>query len=147
MQTKTITLEQPLTVVGLSGEVEKPSAQQTIGALWGQAAQAGALSAPAPSYGVYSDYQDKLANRYRVTVGQPEAPASETTRAVTLPAGEYVVFEDRGPGAEVAARLWRHVWTKWPERDRRTFDVDFERYEGSPDEATVSLYIGVTPAR
>ncbi|KIG15818.1 hypothetical protein DB30_05236 [Enhygromyxa salina] len=33
--------------------------------------------------------------------------------------------------------MWKHVWTKWAERERRTFAVDFERYEGGPDEATV----------
>lgn len=138
-------LTEPVTITGVAATVDKPSAQQTIGALWGQAGQAGALSAPVPSYGVYTAYEDRLANRYRVVVGQPGA-SGDALEEVTLPAGDYVVFEDHGPTVEVTQRLWQHVWTQWAQRDRRRFDVDFERYEGGPDEATVRLFIGVTPA-
>lgn len=134
----------PITIRGVAADVDKATAPDTIGTLWGRAAQLGAIGASGPTYGVYTDYADRLANRYRVVVGQ-EASAGETS--VTLPAGDYVVFEDRGPAAEVAQRLWNHVWTAWEERDRRTFDVDFERYEGSPDDAKVSLFIHVTPAK
>ena len=146
MTPRTETLTSPLTIVGPGATIDKPTAQQQIGALWGQAAQQGALAGDGPTYGVYDAYEDKLAKRYRVTVGQAAAgDPGEGLTMVTVPAGTYVVFEDRGPASEVAARLWHQVWTTWPDRDRRTFVADFERYEGGPDDVRLSLYIGVKP--
>lgn len=146
MTPRTETLTSPLTIVGPGATIDKPTAHEQIGALWSQAAQEGALADDGPTYGVYDAYEDKLANRYRVTVGQAAAgDPGEGHAVVTIPAGTYVVFEERGRAGEAAARLWRRVWTKWPDRDRRAFVADFERYEGSREDARVSLYIGVKP--
>ena len=161
MKSRIEILEQPLTIAGPSATIEKASAAAQIGALWGAAGQSRALAGEGPTFGVYDRYEDRLANRYRVTVGQATS-VEHTNRdaaAVEVPAGTYVVFEARGPVAQVAQRLWHHVWTAWPDRDRRTFAVDFERYEvvadppsrsagsdtSAPEEAHVALYIGVTP--
>ena len=112
--------------------------------LRGRAGSRGGLLGDGPSYGVYTAYEDRLANRYRVVVGTAtdRAPAADE-EVVHLPAGPYAVFRDEGPGSTVAARLWRGVWTRWNERGDRAFDVDFERYEGGPEAARVSLHLAL----
>jgi len=135
------TLERPQRVVGFAADVTKLEASAIIGGLWQRAAAAGLFGGGADAYSVYFDYQDRLADRYRVLVGvASDDEPGEGQEAVTLPAGPFVVFTDRGASVAVATALWTSVWTTWSERERRSFDVDFERHA---DDAEVQLFLGV----
>lgn len=141
---ETVTLQQPLRLVGVSGMVEKDAAPQQIGELWQRAAAAGLLRPDRPAFAAYYDYEDRLANRYRVLIGlEGDDEPGPDQDVVELPAGDYARFGDEGPAVEVTQKLWRQVWTRWSERDRRRFDVDVERHEGGLDQAKVALLIGV----
>ncbi len=139
------TLEAPtVRIVGCGGDIDKENAPEQIGALWQRAIAARIVRPGAPSYAVYTNYEDRLANRYRVVVGvESDAEPGPDQEVVHLPAQAYAVFEATGPAAEVAGQLWRHVWTAWGGGDRRAFDVDYERYVGGPEHAELSLFIGL----
>lgn len=131
-------------IVGCGGVIDKAQAPAQIGALWQRAVAAGVVRPDAPSYAVYTDYEDRLATRYRVVVGgESDAEAGPGQEVVEIPAGRFAVFEATGAPAEVAGQLWNCVWTQWSDRDRRSFAVDYERYVGSPDRAELSLFIGL----
>jgi len=141
MQPKQNTRNETTRVVGYAATIDKETAHEQIGALWAKAATGGLLGS-SPTYGVYTDYEDRLAERYRVLVGvESEAEPAPDQEVVHLPAGRYAVFEAEGPPAEVAPSLWRHVWTRW--KGDRAFVTDWERYEGGPDAAKVALFVGL----
>lgn len=134
----------PIRVVGIAAWIDKDQAPQQIGALWGQAAQSGLLQPGQAGYGVYFDYADQLASRYRVLVGaESEAAPGPGQEVVLIPEGSYAAFHGEGAAAEVVPGIWAHIWQSWPESDTRTFQVDFERYVGSPDNSKIEVMIGV----
>lgn len=136
-------MPQPIRIVGYSARVEKARASEQIGALWQQAAQSGLFERAQATYGAYYAYEDRFANAYRVLVGvESDAEPAEGQDVVEVPPGDFAVFEDEGAPIEMARQMWQHVWTKWG--GTRQFAVDFERYEGGPDHAAVSLFIGVS---
>ena len=139
-----LTLKQPIRLVGLSSAIEKANAPQLIGELWQRAAAAGLLRPDQPAYAAYYDYQDRLANRYRVLVGvESESEPGAGQKALLVPVAAYASFEKEGPAIDAAQSLWRHVWTSWGQRGARRFDIDLERHEGTPAHARVTLLIGV----
>lgn len=139
------TLDAPLRIVGPSAEVDKEHASAIIGELWQRAAATGALRAGEPAYAVYTGYQDRFANRYRVLVGAAsELPVTDGHDAVEIAPGRYASFEASGPAGEAAARLWRYAWTRWEGRGERAFDTDFERHQGSADASDVTLFLGLS---
>lgn len=134
----------PIRVVGVAAWIDKDQAPQQIGALWGQAAQSGLLQPGQPGYGVYFDYADRQASRYRVLVGaQSDAAPAEGQEAALIPAGAYAAFQGEGAAAEVVPGIWGHIWQGWADSDKRTFKVDFERYVGSPENSKIEVMIGV----
>lgn len=141
---ETVTRKRPLRLVGVSSTVEKDTAPRQIGELWQRAAAAGLFRPDQPAYAAYYDYEDRLANRYRVLVGRAcdDEPGPDQ-EVIELPAGDYARFGAEGPAIEVTQNLWREVWTRWAQRDRRRFDVDIECHEGGPEHAKVALLIGV----
>ena len=139
-----LTMKKPIRLVGISGEIEKEQAPEQIGLLWQRAAAAGLLRPGQAAFAAYYGYRDRLANRYRVLVGiESDDDPEADQEALVIPAGAYATFEEEGPAIEAAQRLWRHVWTRWGQRDTRRFDIDLERHEGPLDHARVSLLIGV----
>lgn len=144
MQEQNTTLDKDIRIVGFSAVIDKDHVADRIGALWQRAAEAGLLREGSPSFAAYFAYEDQLANKYRVLVGsESDGDPTEGQEAIVLPAGDYVRFADEGEAVATAMRLWRHVWSGWKEGARRTFGIDFERYDGTPDRAQVALYVGV----
>ncbi|MCA9548729.1 MAG: effector binding domain-containing protein [Myxococcales bacterium] len=132
----------PIRVLGYASWIDKARASQQIGALWGQASQAGLLHPDRPAFGVYFDYQDRLADRYRVLVGvESDATPVDGQETITIPAGRYARLTGEGRAAEVASTLWREVWTDGALGAQRSFGVDFERYVGGPEDSRVELMI------
>ena len=137
-------LNEDIRIVGVATTIDKEHASERIGALWQRAAEAGLVVAGKPSYAAYFAYEDELANKYRVIVGsESDGDPSPGQEALVLPAGSYVRFDDEGAAATTAMRLWRHIWSGWKSDAQRSFAIDFERYEGSPEHARVALYVGV----
>ncbi|MCA9624036.1 MAG: GyrI-like domain-containing protein [Myxococcales bacterium] len=142
MQTIKVKQGEDVRIVGFGATIDKATAAEQIGALWQRVAMAGKLREGEPSYAAYLDYEDRLANRYRVVVGAAsDAPVQEGEEEVILPAGDYAVFSAKGPAAVVAKEAWQQVWTKSAEP--RRFEVDFERYRGTPEASELELFVGV----
>jgi predicted transcriptional regulator YdeE len=147
MQISQTALDGPQHIVGFSEAIEKEHAREQIQALWARAAAAGLLASGEAVYAVYYDYQDRLAEQYRVLVGVESFDSARPEwDKVALPRGTYAVFEARGEPPHVAGQCWRVVWTQWAQASQRSFRCDFERYEGPPQDACLKLHVGVVDA-
>lgn len=133
-------------IVGITALIQKDHAQRQIAELWQHTAQTGVLRQDdTPVYAVYFGYQDKLAGEYRILIGyESTVPLSPGEEEVILPAGEFMEFIESGPMAETATVMWQHIWTKpWPEKGRRSFQVDCERYINKPGQSEVTIWLGL----
>jgi len=139
---ETHTMKQPTRLVGVTGAIEREKAAQQIGELWQRAVAAGLLRHGQPAHAAYYDYQDRLANRYRVLVGREtdDEPGTDQEVVFVRP-GDYASFAEEGPAIDAAQGLWKQVWTRWAQRDKPRFDVDVERHEGCGS-ASESFEIG-----
>ncbi len=104
-----------------------------IGSLWQSFAASGLGNEMSQIFGVYFDYADRHLGEYSVMAGvKLNSDASATQPSLTIPAGEYLVFDCRGamPAALIAG--WGQVWAYFaqPDAPARAFDHDFERYLG-----------------
>jgi predicted transcriptional regulator YdeE len=113
-------------------------------------------------YGIYHNYEsDDLVGAFDVVAAwqttneQGEAEESDndgTANAsnlveVTIPAGKYLVFSEKGNMPNTVMNAWEKAWEYFNTADcehTRTFAVDFERYiDGNLEYGQVDLYIGV----
>ncbi|MCV2359030.1 GyrI-like domain-containing protein [Paucibacter sp. TC2R-5] len=104
-----------------------------IGPLWQEFAASGLGTDLSQVFGVYFDYADRHLGEYSVMAGVKRAEApSAGERSVNIPAGEYLVFDCKGPmpGALIAG--WGQVWAHFaqPDAPARAYGHDFERYLG-----------------
>lgn len=134
----------PIRIVGL---VDKVTAEQQIADLWQQAAQSGLLPTDgAAAYGVYFDYRDELANGYSLLVGkESREPLAAAEREILLPAGNYAVFQNKGPVPQVVQSLWREIWKNRRSTGQRSWNVDYEMYEDGAKHRQVAVHIGLKP--
>ena len=129
-------------IVGIAITTREQTAPQDIGGLWGQAAAAGVLCQDSYNYGVYCNYENGRQGDYRVVVGsESTAEPTEGQVVVEIPAGPYNVVEDEGPVEQIVGAAWQQAWANW--EDKRTYNVDYERYLGSPEHSKFGLFIGV----
>lgn len=100
------------------------------------------LAANANIFGVYSSYDSDASGYYTVTVGIESSHAQSELNAVTIQAGNYLVFQGTGPMPAVVVETWKRVWEFFETNTeyRRNFISDFEAYNG-PDQ--VAIYIGL----
>lgn len=102
-----------------------------IGPLWQGFAASGLGADMSQVFGVYFGYADRHLAEYSVMAGVKLAGAEAATQdRVTIPAGEYLVFDCRGPMPAALIAGWGQVWAHFAQPDApvRAFDHDFERY-------------------
>jgi predicted transcriptional regulator YdeE len=110
--------------------------------LW-QAFYANNLATDANIFGVYSDYASDANGFYTVTVGAASHGNTQNKLgAVTIQAGNYLVFEGKGPLPSAVIETWQRVWIYFTAEApyQRTYKTDFEAYSKSDE---VDIYIGV----
>lgn len=122
-----------------SNEFNRDTAQ--IPTLWQQFAQSELAKNPS-CFGVYSDYESDANGAYHVTVGIPDEGVHSDLANITIHAGNYLVFKNRGAMPTAVIETWHQIWdyfAKKPEYER-SFMTDFETYHGSEE---VTIHIGV----
>lgn len=95
-------------------------------------------SADPRNFGVYSAYESDASGAFDVTVGVAVLQGD----ALSVEAGDYLVFQAQGPVPMSVLGAWKRIWHYFeahPEIQRR-YGTDLETYS-SPTEAAV--YIGV----
>jgi len=98
-----------------------------------------------PPVGVYSAYESDASGSYQILAGR-EIPAtakvSEGLRVVSVPAGQYLVFQGAGPLPGSVVKGWQEVWAYFEQaRDAaRAYTFDFELY---PSAEAVEIWIAV----
>jgi predicted transcriptional regulator YdeE len=148
----------PMVVLGIdvttSNAAEADSSTAKLPGLWARFYQERVIekipgtTLPALPVGVYTDYESDHMGRYRVLVGavvKTGAVAPQGLIAVTLPAGQYLVFRGTGEMPGAVTRTWQAVWSHFatPGDHARAFTADFELYR-SPD--MVDIFIAVKDA-
>lgn len=100
------------------------------------------LATNANIFEVYSNYDSDANGPYTVTVGIQSDHAQTQLSAVTIQAGNYLVFQGTGPMPATVVETWKRVWAFFEENTehQRNFISDFESYNG-PDQ--VAIYIGL----
>lgn len=94
-----------------------------------------------PIFGVYSGYESDANGFYDVTVGISDKKHSVALSAVQIHAGNYLVFEGKGPMPQTVIEVWKRVWDYFTDAiHQRCFLTDFESYSNGDE---VSIYIGV----
>jgi predicted transcriptional regulator YdeE len=94
---------------------------------------------------VYTDYEGDHRSGYRLVVGVEvggtgEVPAGMV--AVTVPAGDYLVFAARGPMPDALVATWRRIWEYFehaPVRRAYTADLEVHYPSGSAVDVCVAL--------
>jgi len=98
-----------------------------------------------PPVGVYSAYESDASGSYQILAGR-EIPAtakvSEGLKVVSVPAGQYLVFQGAGPLPGSVVKGWQEVWAYFEQaRDAaRAYTFDFELY---PSAEAVEIWIAV----
>lgn len=102
-------------------------------------------SNPSPekvTYGIYSDYESDANGQYTVTVGVDPESQSSTLQTVEINAGNYLVFQAKGPMPQTVINTWQHIWDYFNKdpKHKRCYRTDFEAYLGEDE---VAIYIGI----
>ena len=100
------------------------------------------LATNANIFGVYSDYESDANGLYTTTVGVSGDTERTKFATVTIPAGNYLVFEGAGPMPSTLVKTWKQIWNYFEAESnyQRSFISDFEAYSGSDK---VAIYIGI----
>lgn len=97
-------------------------------------------------YGVYYDYESDHNGDFSVLVGSSLDKLTTTAKleAVTLQAGNYLVFSNKGSMPQAVIDLWGSIWNYFSEDGsaeyERRYTTDFERYIGVDE---VEIYIAI----
>lgn len=97
-----------------------------------------------PIFGVYSDYESNATGHYTVTAGVKSELQSTTPMhsTITIPSGDYLVFENQGMIPQIVVETWQRIWTYFESQEKyiRHFNTDFEMYKS---DGHIAIYIGV----
>ena len=141
-------------VVGIqaqtSSTLEADPATAAVPGLWRRLpALAGRIpdrAATRTTCAVYSDYQDGDGGRFRCLVGAEVTGAGEVPpgmQAVTVPAGEYLVFAARGPMPGALAATWARVAEFFEHAPMtRAFTADLEVHY--PAGSAVDVFVAIS---
>lgn len=118
---------------------------QRIGPLWGRFFSEGIADKTAARisdpriFGVYSNYESDAHGPFDLTCGVAVEPSAG---AVSIEAGEYLVFHATGPMPQTVLSTWQAIWQYFDQHPKalRRFAQDFEAYEGAD---AVAIHIGV----
>lgn len=100
------------------------------------------LAANTSIFSVYSNYDSGVNGHYTVTVGSASDDARDQFSSTIIQAGNYLVFQNKGPMPDIVIELWKQIWSYFETHSeyQRNFISDFEAYSGSDQ---VTIYIGV----
>ncbi|WP_417505152.1 GyrI-like domain-containing protein [Marinomonas gallaica] len=93
-------------------------------------------------YGVYCHYESDANGEFDVYAGSNVVTDLDGLESVTVHAGEYMVFSQKGDMPQSVINAWVEIWqyfSELPERER-AYTTDFECYK-SDDE--VEVYIAL----
>ena len=159
MSRKAITLADPIVCQGISvrttnrDEVREETAK--LGGLWQKFYQQHMtqLNEGADIYGVYHHYKSDDTGAFDVVASwkqgeyQGQIDGIADIETVTIPAGKYLVFSEKGKMPDMIIDAWETVWTYFNDPNCEhtcTYEVDFEQYIGGNLEfGQVDLYIGI----
>src|SRR4051812_2286164 len=105
-------------IIGLSIITSNDVAHHELGALWGRfltspiEEKLGKLESP-DLFAVYSDYENGYQGKYRATIGYAVSDPNnipEGLSMVTLPAGQYKVYQAKSPAPEDIVAAWQSIW-------------------------------------
>jgi predicted transcriptional regulator YdeE len=146
-----VTLAAPRHIAGIAARTsnarESDPATAALPGLWTRfaAGPAPASGPPAPVYGVYTEYETDVHGAYTAVVGREGAPARPTERAVTIPAGIYLVFSSAGEVPAAVISGWQQVWAYFarPDAPARAYTADFEYYDPAhPSMVRIHIAVG-----
>lgn len=100
------------------------------------------LATNAKIYGVYSNYDSDASGYYTVTVGVESFHVPSELNAVSIQAGNYLIFQGTGPMPDMVVETWKRVWEFFEKNTeyQRNFISDFEAYSGLNQ---IAIYIGL----
>ena len=132
-----------------------------LGRLWQKFYQnhVGNLPEGEDIYGIYHNYEsDDLVGAFDVVAGwrvNPEQAETDPLNhanashvvTVTIPAGKYLVFSEKGNMPNTVMNAWEKAWEYFNDAScshTRTYNVDFEHYiAGNLEYGQVDVYIGI----
>lgn len=147
------TLETPIRILGSTTEtkhdIESNPANSRIAPLWGEFLQKGGTEsipeAKSPAiYAVYNQYESDVTGMYTLTLGAETISQDDTLNSALIPAGEYLVFEGKGPAPQCTIEAWQTIWAYFANENsdyKRAYTTDFEAYTGPEN---VSIYINIS---
>jgi predicted transcriptional regulator YdeE len=111
-------------------------------------AQLDEFGAFGPPIGVYSAYESDVNGSFQLLAGRevkPSAKVPAPLHVVSIPAGQYQVFESTGPLPGSVVKGWQEVWAYFerPGSPARAYTSDFEIY---PNDHTVEIWVAVRTA-
>lgn len=100
-------------------------------------------------YAVYTNYESDYQGAYDFLLCQQSSSTStlsEGLTAMTVPAGQYLVFEASGEMPQTVVATWQTIWGHFDDSVpyRRLYTLDFERYDQTQSNQ-VKIYIAVEP--
>lgn len=116
------------------------------------------LAEGATIYGIYQNYETDDTGAFDVVAAWEKGSlqtdledidyhATDQEISVTIPAGRYMVFTEKGKMPNMVIDAWEKVWAYFNDpscEHTRTFGVDFEHYvDGNLEYGQVDLYIGI----
>ena len=127
-----------------SNALERDSRTAQIGGLWGDFFQS-ELAKSSPLYGVYYHYESDYRGFFSVMAGIEinEANHNPQMQAVSINAGNYLVFKGVGEMPQAVIEAWKNIWDYFSSSDcvhSRAYQTDFELYVSATE---VEIYIGV----
>ncbi|HWO08975.1 MAG TPA: effector binding domain-containing protein [Polyangiaceae bacterium] len=153
MDSTQVELTNDFIVIGRALRTSPERAASDIPDFWRRFVQEapGTIGAPnADLYAVYCDYETDHRGPYTLVLGYRGEGTAEVPpgmRRVRVPFGQYASFAAKGDPAQVIWSTWAHVNTEWPQRHRRRYIADYERYPANAmASATVEaqIVVGVT---
>ncbi len=95
-------------------------------------------------YGVYYDYESDANGEFSVLSGADHIESSsQELEEITLPAGDYLVFEAEGEIPQAVIDCWVQIWKYFSSDNpshQRAYTTDYEHYK-NPNE--VDVYIAL----
>lgn len=109
------------------------------------------LGAFGPPVGVYSAYESDVNGSFQLLAGREItalAKVPDPLQVVSIPAGNYIVFESTGPLPGSVVKGWQEVWAYFarPGAEARAYTYDFEIYP-SAEEVEIWVAVAVPPLR
>ena len=111
----------------------------------------GEFGAFGPPVGVYSAYESDVSGPFQIIAGRevtPNAAVAAPLQSVSVPAGEYLVFQSSGSLPESVIRGWQDVWAYFarprprrrPDAPARAYTYDLEIY---PNFESVEIWVAI----